>query len=69
MAYEQRDTDIAIFKEKEKRNDKAPDWRGTALVNGVKMEVALWAKGDSGTMLAGSIKPARAPAPESENPF
>ena len=58
MAYEQRDGDIAIFAERDKRNDKAPDWKGTAIIDGVKYEVALWEKGSNGTMLAGSIKPA-----------
>lgn len=57
MAYEQREGDIAIFQEREKKNPKGPDWRGTALINGQKMEVALWMKGDRGTMLAGSVKP------------
>lgn len=61
MAYEQKPGDIAVFKEKEKRNDRAPDWRGTVVVPegakpGDKLEVAFWAKGDNGTMLAGSVK-------------
>lgn len=59
MAYQQKDGDISVFKETEKRNERAPDWKGTALINGQKMEVALWMKGDRGTMLAGSIKPAQ----------
>jgi hypothetical protein len=61
MAYEQKPGDIAVFKEKEKRNDRAPDWRGNMIVPegakpGDKLEVAFWIKGDSGTMLAGSVK-------------
>jgi hypothetical protein len=61
MAYEQKPGDIAVFKEKEKRNDRAPDWRGNLIVpEGAKpgdtLEVAFWAKGDNGTMLAGSVK-------------
>jgi hypothetical protein len=61
MAYEQKPGDIAVFKEREKRNDKAPDWRGNLIVPegakpGDKLEVAFWAKGSSGTMLAGSVK-------------
>ena len=59
MAYEQRDGDIAIFAERDKKNDKAPDWKGTAIIDGVKYEVALWEKGNNGTMLAGNIKPAQ----------
>lgn len=57
MAYEPKDGDIAIFKEKDKKNPKGPDWRGRALIDGKEKEIALWIKGDSGTMLAGQIKP------------
>jgi len=64
MAYEQRSGDIAIFKETDKKNEKGPDWKGTMIVPndakpGDKLEVAFWAKGDRGTMLAGSAKPSR----------
>lgn len=61
MAYEQKDGDIAVFTVKEKKSEKGPDWTGTAIVDGQKLEVSLWAKGSSGTMLAGSIKPAWKP--------
>ena len=47
MAYEQRDGDIAIFAERDKKNDKAPDWKGTAIIDGVKYEVAFWSKGNN----------------------
>ena len=64
MAYEQRPGDISIFAETDKKNEKAPDWRGTMIVPddakpGDKLEVALWAKGGRGTMLAGSVKQPR----------
>lgn len=64
MAYEQRSGDIAVFKETDKKNEKGPDWKGTMIVPegaqpGDKLEVAFWAKGDRGTMLAGSAKPSR----------
>lgn len=59
MGYQQRDGDISVFKEKNQTNPKAPNWKGSALIDGVQYEVALWAKGDSGTMLAGAIKVAR----------
>lgn len=66
--YEARPGDLTIYKEKDKKNDKAPDWKGSALVvipdgakpgDVVKMEVAVWAKGNYGTMLGGQIKPGR----------
>ena len=61
MAYEQKSGDIAVFAETDKKNDRSPDWRGSMVVPegakpGDKLEVALWAKGDRGTMLAGSVK-------------
>jgi hypothetical protein len=56
MAYEKRDGDIAVFMERDKKNEKAPDWKGEALIDGVTYEVAFWPKGSNGTMLAGSIK-------------
>lgn len=56
--YQQKDGDIAVFFEREPKTEKSPQWKGRALINGVEMEVAFWQKSD--TMLAGSIKPARA---------
>lgn len=57
MAYEQRDGDISVFKERNKTNDRGPDWSGDALIDGVKYRVAFWQK--SGTMLAGKIEVSR----------
>jgi len=69
MAYEQKNGDIAVFKNDKKGNDKAPDFKGTALINGVKMDVALWAKSE--TMFAGSVKEKGAsyskPAPKDDD--
>ena len=64
MAYEQRSGDIAIFQETDKKSDKAPDWKGTMIVPegvgpGDKLEIALWSKGNKGTMLAGQAKEPR----------
>lgn len=55
--YKQKEGDIAIFKVKEKRNEKSPDWTGKALIDGKEKDVSLWIKGTSGTMLAGTVKP------------
>lgn len=58
MAYEQRPGDIAIFFEKSKTNDKAPDWKGTVVTpDGQKLQVALWKKSE--TMLAGKVEEPR----------
>jgi len=64
--YESRPGDVTIYKEKDKKNERGPDWKGFALVqipddarpgDVVKMEIAVWNKGNYGTMLGGSIKP------------
>jgi hypothetical protein len=54
MAYEQKEGDIAVFRNDKKTNERAPDWRGTAVINGQKMAVAFWEK--NSRMLAGNIK-------------
>lgn len=54
MAYQQKNGDIAVFAVKEKKNERGPDWTGTALIDGVEKQVFFWQK--SPTMLAGQIK-------------
>lgn len=54
MAYQQKDGDIAVFVVKEKKNERGPDWTGTAMIDGKEMQVSFWQK--SPTMLAGQIK-------------
>jgi hypothetical protein len=57
MAYEQKDGDISIFKNNKKATEKQPDYTGTALINGQKMQVALWIKeGQKGKFFAGKIQ-------------
>jgi len=55
LAYERKDGDIAVFTVKEKKNERGPDWTGTALINGEELQVSFWQK--TPTMLAGQIKP------------
>lgn len=54
--YERKDGDIVIYEERNKKSDKAPDWTGTVLIEGVEYRIALWHKGRNGTMLAGVAK-------------
>ena len=59
MAYQQKPGDIAVFREKQKKSEKAPDWRGSLIVPdgvgpGDKLDVAFWQKTD--TMLAGNVQ-------------
>lgn len=65
--YEQKEGDIAIFKVKDVKGNH-PQWTGRALIDGKEKDVSLWIKGDSGTMLAGQIKPKWKPDFEKAKP-
>jgi uncharacterized protein (DUF736 family) len=61
MAFELREGQGSLFRNDKKTSEKAPDYRGDALVNGVLMEVAGWKKeGSKGTFLSLAIKPKEA---------
>ena len=56
MAYEQKDGDISLFRNKTKK-DKQPDMVGSAVIDGVKYKVSCWKKGEGeSSFLAGQIK-------------
>lgn len=40
--FEQKDNSGALFKNKERRNEKDPDYRGSIVVNGREYWVASW---------------------------
>lgn len=42
MAFEQKDGDIAIFRNDKDGNEKRPDMRGTATIGGVVYSVSMW---------------------------
>lgn len=44
MSFTPRDNAGALFHQKEKSNEKAPDYSGEALINGVPMKIAGWRK-------------------------
>lgn len=53
MAYEHREGYGAVFKETEKKNEKAPDYKGNIMLGGVVYEIAGWKKeGGKGTFLS-----------------
>ena len=58
MAYEKKDGDISIFANDKQGNDKRPDFKGSALIDGKEYDVALWTKqAQSGKKyISGSIK-------------
>lgn len=57
--YERRDGDVVVYKEREKRNERGPDWTGTILLGGVEYRISLWEKGGRGTMLTGKVEEPR----------
>ncbi len=57
--YERRDGDVVVYKEREKRNERGPDWTGTILLGGVEYRISLWEKGGRGTMLTGKVEESR----------
>lgn len=44
MAYEQRNNSGSLFKNDHKKADKHPDYKGTALIDGVKKDISAWIK-------------------------
>lgn len=44
MAFDQKNMTGALFKNDKQGNDKRPDYRGTALIDGVKYTVSAWIK-------------------------
>jgi len=59
MAYEQKDGDVAVFKN-EKCEGKQPQYKGTGLFNGEEIEIALWVKEANGKkFFAGKIQKKR----------
>lgn len=57
MAYEPKDGDIIIFKNKNKKETQHPDYTGSAIINGEKMRIAMWIKGEKPkTFISGKIE-------------
>lgn len=67
MAYEKKEGDIAVFFQKNKTNDRAPDWKGEVLIDGELKTVALWIKNDG--MLAGKVESKRDFTKKEETPY
>jgi uncharacterized protein (DUF736 family) len=81
MAYELRDGSGSLFRnERKQEGDRQPDYRGDAMVNGRKVEIAAWLKTSASGKKFLSLKfseprerdqnakPA-SPAPEADFPF
>lgn len=59
MAYEQRDNSGTSFKNQFKDSDNKPDYKGSAMIDGVMYEIASWIKPtrNGGKFLSHSFKP------------
>ena len=81
MAYELRDGSGSLFRnEKKQAGERTPDYRGDAMVNGARVEIAAWVKESASGKKFLSLKfseprerdqtakPA-SPAPEADFPF
>ena len=80
MSYEQRENTGALFRnDKKQPGERTPDYRGDAMVNGVKVEIAAWVKESASGKKFLSLKfqeprerdaaPKAAPIPEADFPF
>jgi hypothetical protein len=57
MSYAPKDGSGALFKNDKKGNEKAPDYRGDAMIGGTLHEIAGWIKqGTKGSYLSLSVK-------------
>ncbi len=68
MAYEQRDGQGSLFKNKRKETEKHPDYNGSITINGVEHWLSAWLKtAQSGekymSLSLGKPKESRSPAP------
>lgn len=42
--YEMKDNSFSLFKNKDKKSDKSPDYSGDIMINGKKLKLAAWIK-------------------------
>lgn len=81
MAYELRDGSGSLFRnEKKQEGERTPDYRGDAMVNGKRVEIAAWVKEAASGKKFLSLKfseprerdqtaKTASPAPEADFPF
>jgi uncharacterized protein (DUF736 family) len=44
MAYEQNNNTGSLFKNERRQNDRQPEYRGTAIINGKEMRISAWVR-------------------------
>lgn len=77
--YEHKDNSGSLFRNDRKEQDKHPDYKGSCMVNGVKMEMAAWIKESANGSKFMSFKfsepreqsapPAKKPESDNDIPF
>ena len=55
-AYEVRDGDVSLFENDKEGNENRPDFKGYAMVDGVKMNLSLWVKESGKLRFSGRIE-------------
>ena len=70
MAYEMKEKTFSLFENDKKGNDKAPDWRGKALIGGKEMRIAIWKRKSASGIeyLSGIIEEPFRPAEQPAEP-
>jgi hypothetical protein len=70
MAFEHKPGSFSLFKNDKGDNDKRPDYRGDGMdLNGQPIEVAAWLKkGNKGTFMSCTMKPAQGAKPAEKKP-
>lgn len=68
MAYEQKNNSGSLFKNDRKEKETHPDYKGSAMINGVEYWVSAWLKeGKGGTKyMSFSYQPKQEQAPKSQ---
>jgi hypothetical protein len=61
MAYEDREGSGCLFKTKEKKSEKSPDFDGYIVIDGNRVRIAAWKKeGKKGNFLSLAVRPEQA---------
>jgi uncharacterized protein (DUF736 family) len=69
MAFEEKDNSGIAFPNDYKQSEKHPDYRGNIIVNGQKLEIAIWKKqGKKGGFLSLSFQERRERKPDLKKP-
>ena len=68
--YEHKDNSGSLFRNDRKEKDTQPDYKGSCMVNGVKMEMAAWIKesANGSKFMSFKFSEPREQAPQAKKP-